>query len=157
MSQQPDIEELYAPWSVRLRGTRVAETYVGSVDETDDDGNASQDNQYRFEILLGIDNDTDDDESRIAIVARFMQVSAQSEVHIVCIAPIYVEGGVGEDLESLDGRWEALLKYAGFAVDVLWDFCRSSASAAVASSFTTFDIPNDMPDPILIKPLSLKE
>lgn len=157
MSQPPDVEALYAPWDVRLRGARVFESYVGTVDEVDDEDGTEDDRRSRFELLLGIDSDTDDDESRIAIVGRFSHVSTHAEVQITCIAPIYVKNGVQDQLETAEGRWQTLLKYSGLAVEVLWDFCRSSANAAVSGSFTEFDIPNEMPDPILIKPVSLKD
>jgi hypothetical protein len=157
MSQQPDISSLYDPWKVRLRGARVIESYVGSTSDVEADDSAGDESASRFEILLGIDSETEDVESQIAIVARFTHTSDPAEVQITCIAPLYVRDGVEDDLGTTEGRWKTLLKYSGLAIEVLWDFCRSSASAAVASSFVTFDIPDEMPDPSLVKPLSLKK
>lgn len=149
MPQERDVDELYEPWDVLIKGLRVGELNVGFTSDAE-----SQDPKApAFQILLGVSDSSENDEERIAIVGQFSMSTEYAYIKVTCLAPLLVRGDLSSDLNTTEGRRRVLKKYSGFALDSLWDFCRMAAKSAVAGSFSGFDIPGDMPDPSLIDPI----
>lgn len=139
-----DLATLYEPWDARVLAFRVLSTHLQAVE--DEDAGAPD---VAYEILLGID----DDESAIAIIGRLVALSHGNQLRLTCMAPLDVQSGLKQDLTTEDGRWDALVHYAGLVIDPMWDYCRLAANSIAAGSFGGFEIPEEMPNPSLIKPV----
>lgn len=140
-----DVSSLYEPWETRVAGFRIIDSELRMASEDDSEREA----EPTYEVLLGIDEDN----HQIAIIGRLSAMSQGFRLQITCMAPLVVKSGVQEDLQAEDGRWQALVNYAGATIEPLWDYCRLAASTLSTGSLGNFDIPEEMPGPILIRPI----
>lgn len=109
MPQERDVDELYEPWDVLIKGLRVGELNVGFTSDAE-----SQDPKApAFQILLGVSDSSENDEERIAIVGQFSMSTEYAYIKVTCLAPLLVRGDLSSDLNTTEGRRRVLKNTAG--------------------------------------------